>query len=150
MINIDHGYTYKIEGFEFCEGIFDLANYFYEKNYKIFVVTNQSGIARGYYSHEDFKKLTSWMKEQFEEHGVVITDVAYCPHHPDDGCGCRKPKPKMINDLALKYHVDKANSVMIGDKQSDIDAANNAHIKHAILIKDLKETLRHVKQLFKD
>lgn len=150
VINIDHGYTYRQEDFEFCDGIFEFIRYFSQKNYKIFVVTNQSGISRGYYSHEDFAKLTEYMVAEFAKNGIKIEEVAYCPHHPDDGCLCRKPKPKMIDDLVKKYNIDRANSVMIGDKQSDIDAAKSANIKHTILTKDLKETLRYVKNLLKN
>jgi D-glycero-D-manno-heptose 1,7-bisphosphate phosphatase len=136
VINIDYGYVGKIENFKFREGIFELTKQFQDNGYKIFVVTNQSGIARGYYSEEDFHKLTEWMKEEFLKRGVEIKDVKFCPHHPDISgvCECRKPEPKMILDLASEYNIDLENSILIGDSKRDIEAGEKAGIKTNILV----------------
>ncbi len=148
VINVEKNYLYKIEDFEFIDGIFELTKFFQEKGYKIIVVTNQSGIARGYYSKEDFTKLSSWMKEQFLKKGIEITDIYHCPHHPDftGECFCRKPKPGMFLDAKRDHDIDLENSIMIGDKQSDIEAAKAAGIKRAFLfdgknIKSLSEVI---------
>lgn len=132
VINIDKSYLYKIEDFEFCEGVLDLMKHLQSLGYKLFVVTNQSGISRGYYAKEDFEKLTSWMLKEFEKRDINIEKVYYCPHAPEDKCECRKPKPKMIKDAINSYDIDPVSSWMIGDKLSDMQAANNAGIENTI------------------
>jgi len=140
IVNIDHGYVHDITDFEFTDGIFDLVTLFKDAGYTIFIVTNQSGIGRGYYSLQEFQALTAWMKAQFASQEIEITETFFCPHRPDEGCHCRKPKTGMIEACLEKYPVDLAHSWMIGDKQSDIDFASNAGIGHTIAIgnKDIK------------
>ncbi len=107
-----------------------------KKGYTIFVVTNQSGIARGLYSHEDVAILHNWMKEQFAKREIEIKDFFICPHHPkfSEPCTCRKPQPGMINLAIKKHDISKTESVIIGDKQSDIQAGRNAGLKTTILL----------------
>lgn len=136
IINVDHGYVYKIEDFEFAEGIFELIHLFREQGYLLFIVTNQSGIGRGYYTQDDFNTLTYWMKEQFRQHNIKIEEVQYCPHTPQDNCTCRKPHTGMIENILTHYDIDLDHSWMIGDKQTDIDLAHNAHIGSSIAIGD--------------
>jgi len=136
VINVDKGYVYKIEDFEFKEGIFELLKLLQEKGFELFVVTNQSGIGRGYYTLKDFEKLTEFMLNELKKRGIEIKEVAFCPHHPDENCECRKPKPAMILNLAKKYNINLKNSIMIGDKLSDIKAGKNAGIRKNYLVKD--------------
>ena len=136
IINVDHGYVYKVEDFEFAEGIFDLVKLFVDAGYLIFVVTNQSGIGRGYYSEEDFTTLSDWMVEEFKKQELKIEKVYYCPHAPEDKCHCRKPQTGMIEQALRDYPIDLVNSYMIGDKQSDIDLALNAGLGQSIYIGD--------------
>ncbi|AKF24352.1 D,D-heptose 1,7-bisphosphate phosphatase [Sulfurovum lithotrophicum] len=138
VINVDHGYVHKIEDFKFVEGIFDLVRFFSDAGYQIFVVTNQSGIGRGYYGERDFQKVTSWMKEKFEQQGIHIEEVKHCPHAPEENCCCRKPETGMIEAIMATYDIDLSRSWMIGDKQSDIDLAGNAGIGHSIAIGNKK------------
>ncbi len=148
VINVDHGYVNKIEDFEFKEEIFELLEVLQDIGFTLFVVTNQSGIARGYYSLEDFKKLTIYMLDEFKKRGIEIKEVAYCPHHPDitGECSCRKPKPGMILDLANKYGVNLKESILIGDKQSDIEAALNAGVGTSYLVnKSLFDIIEQLK-----
>jgi len=134
IINIDHGYTYQIDSFTFVSGIFKLISLFQSKGYQLFVITNQSGIGRGYYTLHDFEKLTEWMIKTFDQKGISIKKVFYCPHKPEDNCSCRKPKTGMIEQALEEFDIDLAHSWMIGDKQSDIDLAHNAHIPNSIAI----------------
>ena len=135
VINIDHGYVSRINDFEFVDGIFHLMKTALEKGYIIIIVTNQSGIGRGYYSEEDFEKLTAWMLEQLKKEEISIdrSHIFFCPHDPDEGCECRKPMPGMFLEAAEKFEIDMPNSWMIGDKKSDIEAAVNAGVGHVFL-----------------
>ena len=134
IINVDHSYVYEKENFEFCEGIFETLQYFLSLDYLLFVVTNQSGIGRGYYSEEDFEKLTSWMLDVFTCKEIKIQKVYHCPHNPDEGCKCRKPATAMFEKAKKEFNIDMQNSWMIGDKSSDIQAGINANISNTIFI----------------
>ena len=134
IINIDHGYVSTIDGFEFSEGIFELLEYFRDAGYLLFVITNQSGIGRGYYKESDFHRLTEWMVGEFERENIMIEKVFYCPHTPDAMCHCRKPDIGMIEKAIAEYPLDLKRSWMIGDKSSDIALANNAGIGNSIYI----------------
>jgi D-glycero-D-manno-heptose 1,7-bisphosphate phosphatase len=135
VINVEKEYLYKQEDFEFIDGIFELCRYYQEQGYLIFVVTNQSGIARAYYSEEDFAKLTQWMLGEFDKRDINIAKVYHCPHHPklSGECSCRKPKPGMLLDAAREFDVNLANSIIIGDKERDIEAGLNAGLREAYL-----------------
>lgn len=129
IINIDYGYVHKQEDFQFVEGIFDLCQTAKRLGYLIFVVTNQAGIGRGYYTEQDFLKLTDWMCEVFSGKGIVIDKVYFCFSHPEHGVGrykvnspYRKPEPGMILQAAIEFGVDLARSVLVGDKETDIQA----------------------------
>ena len=134
IINVDHGYVSKAENFEFTEGIFDFLHFFIKKGYKLFIVTNQSGIGRGYYSQKDFDTLTVWMLSELEKENIHIEMVQHCNHAPEEKCGCRKPATGMVDEILKQYNIDLDHSWMIGDKQSDIDLAHNATINHTISI----------------
>lgn len=134
IINYDKHYVYKISDFEFNKDIFELLNYLQEKDFELFIVTNQSGISRGYYTLEDFYKLTTYMLNKFKEKNIKIKDVAYCPHQPSDECECRKPKSKMVIDLKNKHDIDLSNSWFIGDKDSDIQCAINSGVANMIKV----------------
>ena len=151
VINIDTGYVGKIEDFEFKEGIIDLLRLLQKLGFTLFVVTNQSGIARGYYTEDDFYILTEWMKDEFKKKGIEIKDIRFCPHHPDitGECECRKPKPGMILDLAKKYDIDLKNSIMIGDGDRDIEAAKRAGIKKTFKVEEsLYDIIKKIKKEF--
>lgn len=141
IINVDHGYVHKIADFEFVDGIFELCQSAIAKGYEIFVITNQAGIARGFYDITMFEKLTQWMVAAFAGHGVAIAKVYYCPHHPSKGvnefvtsCQCRKPAPGMIMQAQQEFTIDIKESIFIGDKISDMQAASNAGVGCKILL----------------
>ncbi|RXK02045.1 D-glycero-beta-D-manno-heptose-1,7-bisphosphate 7-phosphatase [Arcobacter sp. CECT 8989] len=135
VVNVEKNYLYKIEDFEFIDGIFDSLKKVQNLGYKLFIITNQSGIGRGYYTKEDFEKLTSWMLQEFRNNEIVISQVELCPHGPDDNCLCRKPKTGMIDKILENYNIDLENSWLVGDKYSDIKCAKNAGILNTIQVK---------------
>ena len=135
VINKEKNYLYKKNDFEFIDGIFEACYHFSNLGFKIIVITNQSGIGRGYYSPKDFEILTTWMLEKFMEKHIDILDVFYCPHVPEDKCRCRKPSPGMFLKAKKKYNIDMKKSWMIGDKENDIVAANSSGISQTILVR---------------
>lgn len=135
VINIDGGYTSHSDNFEFIDGIFDLCRTAKQSDYLIIVVTNQAGIGRGYYSEQDFFVLTAWMCEKFEAERAPLTEVFFCPDHPEHGIGGykkdsfdRKPNPGMLLRAAEKYDISLNDSILVGDKDSDMQAAERAGI----------------------
>ena len=139
VINVDRQYVAKIEDFTFRKGIFKLLRYLQEAGYLLIVVTNQSGIGRGYYTREDFEKLTAWKLEQLAKRGIRIEQVCFCPHAPEWECDCRKPSPKMVLEAAKRHDIDLSASWMVGDKKSDIDAGKNAGVGKTVLISETCE-----------
>jgi D-glycero-D-manno-heptose 1,7-bisphosphate phosphatase len=135
VINKDKNYLYKIDDFEFITGIFESCNHFQKLGYKIIVITNQSGLSRGFYNKKDFIKLSNWMLNQFKIRGIDILDIFYCPHNSDSDCKCRKPKPGMFLQAQEKYNINMKKSWMIGDKDIDIYASNAAGVKNTILLR---------------
>ena len=135
VINEEVNYLYKKNDFKFIDGVFDACKYFVEIGYEIIIVTNQSGIFRGYYSESDYLLVTEWMIEKFRNYGIKILDVFHCPHDSTSNCECRKPKPGMFLEAKIKYNIDMENSWMIGDKEIDISAANSSGINKTILVR---------------
>lgn len=134
VINVDKGHVSNINDFIFYEDIFPLCKHYLEKKYLIIVVTNQTGIGLRKYSIDDFISVNNYMLDEFRKRNITITDVFYCPHNPNDNCDCRKPKPKMFFQAKEKYDIDLKNSIMIGDKITDAQAAFNAGIENIYLI----------------
>ena len=141
VINIDHGYLYRSEDFEFIPGVFEACRKFQQSGYRIVVVTNQSGIGRGYYTENDFHVLTQWMLKQFAENQIEVLDVFFCPHHPTKAlpqylkdCDCRKPAPGMLLQAIEKHGLDPNNAIMVGDKVGDMKAAENAGVDQKFLV----------------
>ena len=135
VINKEINYLYKVSDFEFINGIFKACHHFHKLGFKIIIISNQSGISRGFYSLDDYIKINRWMLDQFKLHGIKILDSFYCPHTPNFDCDCRKPKPGMLFDVDKIYSIDFNNSWMIGDKETDIQAANASGINNTILVR---------------
>ncbi len=136
VINIDHGYVSTKHNFIFVDGIFPLMRTLMNKGYVLIVVTNQSGIGRSYYTEQDFQGLTDWMLQQFAAEKIDIAAVYHCPHTSDRGCDCRKPAPGMLLQAIREQKLNPAFSWMIGNKESDMLAAEAAGIPHRVLIGD--------------
>jgi D-glycero-D-manno-heptose 1,7-bisphosphate phosphatase len=136
VVNVEKNYLHKIEDFELMDGIVEVCRAYQDQGYLIIIVTNQSGISRGYYTEEDFALLSRWMVEHFKSLGVTITHIYHCPHHEsiDGACECRKPEPGMFLEAQKTYDVDMKNSVMIGDNERDIEAAIKAGVGRNVLL----------------
>lgn len=140
VINEDLNYVHRIEDFHFVEGIFNLLREVQEQAYLLIVITNQAGIARGYYSEDDFHQLSQWMKARLKEEDIHLDAIYYCPYHPEHGIGkyrkksdCRKPAPGMILEACRDFDIDLQASALIGDKDSDIAAGQQAGVGTNIL-----------------
>lgn len=132
VINIDTGYVGRIEDFKFVEGIIAAMQDVLLQGYLLIIVTNQSGIGRGFYTEGDFQRLTAWMKAELSRQGVFVDAVFHCPHTDSDHCECRKPKPGMLLQAIEEFDVDCNKSWMIGDSERDIEAAATANIGHTV------------------
>lgn len=128
VINEDFGYVYEVKNFIFKDEIFKAVKGFVDSGFIVIIVTNQSGIGRGYYTLEQFNELSEFMLGEFAKNGIEIAKICFCPHAPEEDCECRKPKPKMIIDAANEFKIDLPNSIMIGDKDSDIKAGKSAGV----------------------
>jgi len=135
VINKEIGYLHEISKFKYIEGIIDGLKYIKSKGYEIILITNQSGIGRGFYNVEQFTKLNNWMLKDLKDKGIDILDVFFCPHSPDDCCQCRKPNPGLFLDAQKKFGINMNSSWSIGDKETDIKAASRAGIKKTILVR---------------
>ena len=125
-INVDRAYLGKIEDFEYIPGAVEGLRILQEAGFTLIITTNQSGIARGYYSEEDFLELNNWMLSDLKKKGIKIAKVYYCPHHPNGkiekykmDCTCRKPKLGMYEKAIEAFDIDLSLSFAIGDKIRD-------------------------------
>lgn len=141
VVNADLGYVHRPDQVEFLDGIFDLCRAARARGFLTVIVTNQAGIARGLYSVQQFHSLMAWIGEQFAQNGAAIHAVYHCPHHPEHGlgrwrrqCDCRKPEPGMLLNAQEELGLDLSQSILIGDKLSDIEAARRAKVGTRILL----------------
>jgi len=146
VINVDTGYVYRWEEFEFISGYLEALKVLQENGYLLFIVTNQSGIARGKYTIKEYEFLTDAMVNHLSINGINITEVYYCPHLEGSlikkynvACDCRKPKPGMLVRAATEWGINLGESILIGDKASDIEAAKLAGIGKAYKIKGVND-----------
>ena len=142
VINQDTGYVSCVDDFHFIDGTIEALQILKKKGYCLVVVTNQSGIARGYFTEEQFMSLTEWMDWSLADRDVDLDGINFCPHHPTAGvgeyrqeCNCRKPAPGMLLDAAKDLKIDLANSYMVGDKAGDLQAAKAAGVGHKVLVR---------------
>lgn len=152
-INLEKHYLYKVEDFEFMPGVVDALRKLQRAGYLLIIITNQSGIARGYYTEEDFQKLNDWMVSTLKEQGVTIADVYFCPHLPDaqvpeyrKECGCRKPQLGMYKQAILDYNIQIGHSYAIGDKIRDCAICESSPCKGFLIGENEKpEVIANVK-----
>jgi D-glycero-D-manno-heptose 1,7-bisphosphate phosphatase len=140
VINVNLGYVHDVDSFKFIDGIFEVARAAHDRGYRLIVVTNQSGIGRGYYTEQQFNQLTDWMCNEFLSEGAPIEKVYFSPFHPTAGIGgyrkddiSRKPSPGMIHQAQRELNLDLRSSILIGDNAIDIQAGIAAGIGLNIL-----------------
>lgn len=129
VINEDYGYVFEPTNFHLRHGIIDFLHFLRELEFSLAIVTNQSGIGRGYYTLDQYKRLNNYMMDLLLRNGLSISYTEYCPHSPNTHCNCRKPKPGMILRIIESSGIDAEKCLMIGDKYSDMLAAKRAGIK---------------------
>jgi D-glycero-D-manno-heptose 1,7-bisphosphate phosphatase len=136
VINHDYGYVHSIDKFEWIDGAIDAIKLLNELDWLVIVITNQSGIARGYYDEKTVIDLHQWIQEKLVLNGAHIDSFYYCPHHPSATipkykikCLCRKPEPGMLLNAIKEWNIDMTSAFFIGDRMSDIQAAEKAGIK---------------------
>ncbi|MFP3013770.1 MAG: D-glycero-beta-D-manno-heptose 1,7-bisphosphate 7-phosphatase [Arsenophonus sp. NC-QC1-MAG3] len=140
-INLDHGYIYKIDNFQFIEGVIEAMFELKKMDYALIIVTNQSGITRGLFTETQFLELTKWMNWFFINRGIQLDGIYYCPHYPDTVkqkykqiCDCRKPKAGLLLKAQKQLNINMTSSYMVGDKLSDMQAGKEAHIGTNVLV----------------
>jgi len=124
-LNNDGGYVHKVEDFKLIDGVIDALKLL-KDDFKFFIVTNQSGVGRGYYTIYDVNKFNDTMLEEFTKNGIKIEKIYICPHTPEDNCDCRKPSIKFIKDAEKEFNTDIKNSWVIGDHSWDVKTGINA------------------------
>ena len=135
-LNEEVDYLYRIDDFRWLPEAVEAIQYCHAQGYLVIVVTNQSGVARGYYQEEDIRKLHEWMQQDLQSKGTYIDKFYYCPHHPEakvakyrQVCDCRKPKSGMVLAGCRDFNVDISRSFIVGDKKRDIDSGENAGVR---------------------
>ncbi|XOD70329.1 MAG: D-glycero-beta-D-manno-heptose 1,7-bisphosphate 7-phosphatase [Sodalis sp. (in: enterobacteria)] len=156
-INIDNDYVYQINDFHFIEGVIEAMQKLKKMGFSLVLVTNQSGLARGLFSKEQFMRLMEWMESILAKFCFSLDGVYFCPHHPQaapqalhKGCDCRKPKPGMLLDAQRDLNIDMASSYMVGDKMDDMLAGEAAGVGKRILVcsgKKVTEEARAISDL---
>jgi D-glycero-D-manno-heptose 1,7-bisphosphate phosphatase len=136
VLNIDHGYAHRPEQLEWIDGAPEAVRILNEAGYYVLVVTNQSGIARGYYNEEAVKAFHAHMQKDLASHGAHVDAFYFCPHHPEGTikalaihCQCRKPAPGMLEQAAREWPIDRSASFLVGDKDDDMGAAKAFNIR---------------------
>lgn len=123
-INVDFGYVHTKDKLEFVPGVLDALAEIQVAGFKLIIITNQSGIARGYFSLEQYRDFENYMLEKMAEAGIFIDGVYVCPHGPQDHCGCRKPKSGLYERAANDFDIDWKSSYVVGDNERDLAVCN--------------------------
>jgi len=141
VVNEEINYLHKIDDFLFTKNCIKGLKRLRENEFEIIIVTNQAGIARGFYSTDDYNSLTRWYRDMLLSEGIDILDILHCPHHPHGvvpeysiECNCRKPKTGLLENAGSKYCIDKELSILIGDKESDLQAGISFGLKKVYMV----------------
>lgn len=141
VINKEVNYCCKVDDFDLIDGVIEFLKFANSVADHVVIVTNQAGIAKGYYSEGDYDILTRHMLGLFRQHNIKISAVFHCPHHPDgfgvykQECSCRKPAPGMIETAIRRFGIDRTRSILIGDKISDIQSGINSRLAKTVFVR---------------
>ena len=133
-INEDKGYVGKVKDFKFLPRVLEALKKLSKSKYRIIIITSQSGIGRGYYTHKDFMKITKYMLDKFKKEKIRIDAIYFCHHAPEEKCNCRKPKTGLIEQAEKRFDINLKQSFVIGDKTSDIMLGKNAGCRTILLL----------------
>lgn len=150
-INIDTNYLFKLEFFYFLPGVLEALKLFQNNGFTLIIITNQSGIARGMYSVDDYIKLNNWMISELKKSGINISATYFCPHHPDGtvakyriDCDCRKPKTGLFEKACSDFEIDKSQSYAIGDRMRDLSICLQSSVRGVLLYNDKEEKKNNI------
>lgn len=130
VINVERGYTHLLQDFVILPDLVEVLQLFQQKGYLLIVVSNQSGIAKGLYQQKDVEVLHEYLLSELKKNKIVLSEIYYCVHHPDDGrCICRKPDSLFVEKALARFNIDAKQSYFIGDKERDIEAAEKGGVK---------------------
>lgn len=145
----DVPYCSRPEDFELLPGVAEGIKELNKHGFKVVVITNQSGIARGYFTEEMLARIHDKMLKELAQQGAQVDAIYYCPHHPDDNCNCRKPKPEMVFKAALDLDIDLSQSYVIGDNEMDVELARRASCRGSLKIGEPDENNGFTVKTFK-
>lgn len=134
VINVERGYTHRLEDFVILPDLMEVLQLLQKKGYLLIVVSNQSGIAKGLYKQSDVEILHKFMVDEFTKNGIKLSEIYYCVHHPDvTKCICRKPDSLFVEKALSRFNIDAKQSYFIGDKERDTEAAEKAGVKGILI-----------------
>lgn len=134
VINVERGFTFRLDDFVILPDLIDMLKWFREKGYLLIVVSNQSGIAKELYSQQDVENLHTFLNDELKKSTIFLDEIYYCIHHPDvSKCICRKPDSLFIEKALARFDIDPKKSYFIGDKDRDIEAAEKADVKGILI-----------------
>lgn len=133
-INKEVNYLSKIEQFKILENSVSAIKLLNDSDFLVIIITNQSGVARGRFTLEELEEINEYMKNELLKEGAQIDAIYYCPHHPEDGCACRKPNPGMLAKAKEEFDINLSSSYIIGDRLNDLETGYNVGCKTALVL----------------
>jgi D-glycero-D-manno-heptose 1,7-bisphosphate phosphatase len=134
VINVERGYTHRIEDFVILPDLVENLKLYLSKGYLLIIVSNQSGVAKGLYTQADVETIHSFLTNELTKHDIRLSEIYYCIHHPDvSRCICRKPDSLFVEKALARFNIDPSKSYFIGDKDRDVQAAEKAGVKGILI-----------------
>ncbi|MES2590268.1 MAG: HAD family hydrolase [Bacteroidota bacterium] len=134
VINVERGYTHRLEDFVILPDLVEVLQLFQKKGYLLIIVSNQSGVAKGLYEQREVEVLHTYLKGELTKNNITLSEIYYCIHHPDvSRCICRKPDSLFVEKGLARFNIDASKSYFIGDKDRDVEAAEKAGVKGILI-----------------
>lgn len=146
-LNFDPGYISEIQNFKLFPETIPAHKKLFENGFLLIIITNQSGIGRGYFNRSNVKKLHSHLEKVLAENGTFLAKIFLCPHRPEDNCPCRKPNALLFEKAVREFRLDEKKCYSIGDKETDIEASKKVNIKGFLLGRDSKNILEAAEKI---